>query len=89
MQAPHQPPGAISNPFRSEALSSHSDRPSCSDQDGQHNGGFLHKQVGRDTIPSSVKIVSLCVALVQCSFSVSQGHKCSRALEPGAGPSLQ
>lgn len=89
MQAPHQPPGAISDPFGSEAFSSSPDRPSCSDQDRQHNGGFLHKQAGRDTLPSPVKTVSLSVALVQCSFSVPQSHSCSRALEPGTGSSLQ
>ena len=86
MQAPHQPPGAISDPFSSKAFSSRADRP---DQDGQHDGGFLYKQAGRDTLPSPVKTVSLSVAVVQCSFSVSQSHTCSRALKPGAGPSLQ
>ena len=83
MQAPHQPPGAISDPFSSKAFSSRADRP---DQDGQHDGGFLYKQAGRDTLPSPVKTVSLSVAVVQCSFSVSQSHTCSRALKPRAGP---
>ena len=40
-------------------------------------------------LPSPVKTASLSVAVVHSLFSVSQSHICSRALKPGAGPSLQ
>ncbi len=49
--ASHQPLGDASSIFSSEAFLSGSDRPACSDQDGQHNSGFVYKHGGDTCSP--------------------------------------
>lgn len=88
-QTSHQPPGAAGGFLSSAAFLSRSDRPACSDQNRQHNGGFLYKQAGRNPFTSPVKTVSLSVAVVQCSFPICQSHPCTWSHEPGCRPSLQ
>ncbi len=85
MPALHQPLGDASSVFSYEAFLSGYDKAACSDQDGQHNGDFVYKQVGGDPVTSPTKTVSLSAAMVQCTFSVSQSHPHSH-IEPGGKP---